>query len=354
MKKFYFLPFLFLSIIGFAQKQFVVQNGTTRTFDDINVAVAAANAGDTIYLPGGGFNLDPATIDKTLHWRGVGHYPDSTAATGFTQITTYDVYFTGDCDNSTFEGIYFLHNVRFGSNDNECTGIAMKRCRVAGAIYMRSTTDISSGNPDLAFYLTECVTSSIVANYGMNVRVEKSMIFGTVNNFSLSYFNHNAINDYDNSSSYDVINYCQNCQFTNNVFGYHYGLRGSANCNFENNIFTGAMPYDATTSTFSGSGNLYNTGTDIYTSIATNNYTFEYVNDYHLNASATGTNEDGTTGISVIGTASDGTNAGVYGTSLPYKEGAVPYSPHIQTATIDNQAVNGNLGVQIKVAAQER
>ncbi len=353
MKKLYFLPLLFLAITGFAQKQIVVQNGTTQTFNDLNAAIEAANAGDTIYIPGGGYST-PTTIDKTLHWRGVGHYPDSTAATGYTLITSYSVYFTGNCDSSTFEGIYFQHNVQFGSNDDECIGITMKHCRVGGAIFMRSTTDISGGNPDLAFYLTECVTGSLDGRFGMNIRIEKNLIFSIISNFYLSYFNHNTINVYETSSSYDVINSCQNCQFTNNIFGYQYKLRSSENCNFENNIFISTLPYDATTSTFSGSGNIYNTGPNIFTSIATNNSTFEYVNDYHLNASVTGTNEEGTTGISVIGTASDGTNAGVYGTTLPYKEGAVPYAPHIRAANIDNQVVSGNLGVQITVASQER
>ncbi|WP_321347603.1 hypothetical protein [uncultured Draconibacterium sp.] len=355
MKTLYLLPFLFLAITTFAQKQFVVQNGTAQTFDDINVAIAAANAGDTIYLPGGGFNLNPATIEKTLHWRGVGHYPDSTVATGSTQITTYDVYFSGDCDNSTFEGIHFQHNVRFGTNGNECTGVTMKRCRVAGTLFLRSTDDTSSGNPDLAFHISECVTSTIQASYGMNVRVEKTMIFGVVNYFVLSYFNHCSVNYYDTSSSYDVINYCENCQFLNSVFSYSHAIRGSANCNFENNIFAGGLPYDPNTSTFTGSGNITSVSGGIYNTITGNVYSFSYANNYHLNTSATGKDEDGQTVDSITGTdPDDGTNAGVYGTLLPYKNGAVPYAPHIQSANIDNEASGGNLGVQIKVAAQSR
>ncbi|WP_347839463.1 hypothetical protein [uncultured Draconibacterium sp.] len=352
MKKLYFLPFLFLAVTTFAQKQFVVQNGTTQTFNDLNAAIAAASAGDTLYLPGGGFNLDPATIDKTLHWRGVGHYPDSTAATGHTQITTYDVYFSGNCDNSTFEGIYFQHHVRFGSDGDECTGVEIKRCRIGGILYLRYTSDIGSGIPDLAFNLSECVTSSIDARNAMNIRTEKNLIFGSLNNFYQSLFNHNSLNPY--ASSNRIINYCTNCQFTNNVFNYSYGLYYSSNCNFENNTFQSTLPYNSITSTFTGSGNIYNTGTDIYENIVGNIYNFDYANDYHLKTEATGTDENGNTGVSIVGTATDGTNPGIYGTSLPYKEGAVPYHPHIQTADIDNEAVGGNLGVQINVAAQER
>ncbi|MDX8337671.1 hypothetical protein SLH46_00660 [Draconibacterium sp. IB214405] len=354
MKNLFFLLFLFMGITTFAQKQFVVQNGTAQSFDDINDAIAAASAGDTLYLPGGGFYIDPATIDKTLHWRGVGHYPDSTAATGHTQITNA-VNFTGNCDNSTFEGIYFQTTVTFGSNDDECTGVTMKRCRVWGTLYMRSTTDISTGAPDLGFHLTECVTQALDARYSMNARVEKNLIFSTLNNFNRSFFNHNSLNDYDGYNR--VIRYCENCQFTNNVFGYSYGLYYTYNCNFENNLFQSTLPYDPTTSTITGSGNIINIGSgNIYEDISNsaNIYTFSYDNDYHLNTSTTGTDENGNTGVSITGNATDGTNPGVYGTALPYKEGAVPYSPHIQTANIDNEAVSGNLGVQINVAAQER
>jgi len=349
MKKLYFLPFLFLAITTFAQKQIVVQNGTAQTFDEINAAIAAASAGDTIYLPGGGFSISE-TVDKTLHWRGVGHYPDSTAATGHTQIT-YAATFTGNCDNSTFEGIYFQSNVTFGSSDNECTGVIIRRCRVGGTLALRTTNDVSSGYPNLNDQIFESVLASIDANNGMNIRFEKNMIFSLIYDFYQSSFNHNSFN-VNNSS---MVRNCKNCQFTNNVFSYHATFDGgTTNCNFENNIFQqSGMPFNSTTSTFTSSGNIYNTGLGLYVSIVGNNYTFDYANDYNLN-DITGTAEDGTTGVSIKNSGIDGTDPGVYGTSLPYKEGAVPYAPHIQSANIVNDAVNGELGVQIKVVAQER
>lgn len=351
MKKLYFLPFLFLAITAFAQKQFVVQNGTAQTFDDLNGAIAAASAGDTLYLPGGGFSISEI-VDKPLHWRGVGHYPDSTSATGFTFITG-NAYFSGNCDNSTFEGIYFQSSLAFGSNDNECTGVSIKRCHIGGTLYFRSITDVSGGNPDLSCQLSECVTAALDARNGMNIRVEKNLIFSTISNFYQSYFKNNSINRRDPSYG-RLLYYSYNCQFVGNVFAVSYGLYNSGNCNFENNIFAGNLPYNPTTSTFTGSQNITNIAGNIYSTIVGNIYDFSYENDYHLNNTATGSDEDGTTGVSIIGTAPDGNDAGIYGTSFPYKEGAVPYQPHIRTANIDNEAVGGNLGVQINVAAQER
>lgn len=351
MKKFTFLPLLFLCIIVFGQKQIVVQNGTAQSFEDINVAIAAANAGDTIYIPGGGFNITQSTIEKTLHWRGVGHYPDSTVATGHTQIANA-LWFTGNCDNSTFEGIYFKGGLAYGTVTNkEVTGVKIKHCRVDGTITLRKDANTDNGIPNLNFHLSESVISALDANNGSNCLIEKNLIFSTINEFRQSIFNHNAINV--NASGSRVLNYCINCQFLNNVFSYEYGLYYSANCNFQNNLFSGGLPYDPITTAFTGSNNITSAG-NMFTTITNSVNVFSYDNDYHLNTTSTGTNEDGTTGATIISTATDGTNAGVYGTTIPYKEGAVPYSPHIRTVDIDNEAINGNLGVKITVAAQEK
>ena len=79
------------------QYNFVVQNGNSESFKTIQEAYEAANAGDTIYLPGGSFNM-PSNIDKGLVWIGVGYHPDSTEATYFTRINNQTVL-TGNCDN---------------------------------------------------------------------------------------------------------------------------------------------------------------------------------------------------------------------------------------------------------------
>ena len=339
MKKLYLLPFLFLAITTFAQKQIVVQGSTTQTFSDLNSAIAAATAGDTIYIPGGGFTVS-GTIDKTLHWRGVGHYPDSTAATGFTNITS-GVGFSGNCDNSTFEGIYFASSVSFGTDGNETTGIIINRCRIIGLLTLRANSDIAAGHPDLNFRLNESVVANIDARLGTNVRLTKNMVFSNLTGFYQCFFDHNDFN----YSGTTLVYSSEFCQFTNNVFSYSYALHSTTlNCNFQNNLFQAGMPFDPVITTHTSSENITGVGVaNIYTSISSNNYSFDYANDYHLKAGSPG-----------IGAATDGTNIGIYGTSLPYKDGAVPYAPHIRAANIDNVAVSGNLGVQITVAAQER
>lgn len=351
MKKIIILPFLFLALFSWGQAQFVVQNGAkTEVYSNINTAITNAVAGDTLYLPGGGFTITNTTIDKTLHWVGHGHYPSETGATMQTRINS-SLNFTGNCDNSSFEGIFFTSELSFGSADNEAENILMKRCRVFSNLSLRTTT---TGNPDLNFQISECVLNNLFGNYGSNCLIEKSLIFNRIHYFIQSQFSHNSINA---ASSNRIIYSCTSCVFVDNVFGYESGQYNSFSCVLNNNVFAGALPFTPGTDLSGNDGfnNIYNVGSaNVYTDISNsvNIYTFDYENDYTLNSSATGTNQSGTTGISILGTASDGTDAGIYGTTTPYK--TIPYYPHINTATIATEAVNDQLEVNINAAAQNR
>jgi hypothetical protein len=349
MKKIIILPLLFLGLIGWGQAQFVVQNGAkTEVYNNINTAITNAVAGDTLYLPGGGFTISNTTISKTLHWVGHGHYPDSTQATLQTRITSA-LTFTGACDNSSFEGIFFTSTLNFGSTGDEAENIKMKRCRILSSLTLRAS---STGNPDLNFHISECVTGALYANYGSNCLIEKSLIFGPVHYFVQALFSHNSINA---ASSNRIVYRCSNCVFNDNVFGYEWGLYESSSNTFNNNIFPSSLPFTPPSDSNSGSNNIINVGSaNIYTDIShsTNIYTFSYDNDYHLKTGSTGTAQDGTTGVSIEGAATDGTNAGIYGTTTPYK--IIPYYPHINTAVIATEATNDKLGVNINAEAQNR
>lgn len=349
MKKILILPLLFLGLISWSQSQFVVQNGTkTEVYNNINTAITNAVAGDTLYIPGGGFTITNSTINKTLHWVGHGHYPDSTLATMQTRITTA-LTFTGNCDNSSFEGIFFTSNLDFGSSSDEAVNIKMSRCRILGTLNMRA---ISTGNPDLNFHISECVTGHLYASYGSNCLIENSQIFGPVHYFVQAMFSHNCINA---SSSNRIVYACSNCVFNDNVWSNEWGLYNSTSNTFQNNIYQSVLPYNPPTDSNTGSNNIYNVGSaNVFTDIShsANIYTFSYENDYHLKTASTGTAESDGSTVSILGTASDGTNAGIYGTTTPYK--ITPFYPHINTATIATKAVNDQLGVTINAAAQSR
>ena len=113
-----------------------------------------------------------------------------------------------------------------------------------------------------------------------------------------------------------------------------------SNCNtnyFQNNAFNNAPGFPDGSNTGLGNWNSINPGTFFVSQSGT---TFSYTQNYHLQAPLT-----------YIGT--DGTQIGIYGTTIPYKEGAVPINPHVQTKTIGTTTSSiGELNINIRVAAQ--
>jgi hypothetical protein len=92
-----------------------------------------------------------------------------------------------------------------------------------------------------------------------------------------------------------------------------------------------------------GSGNIVNQPqSSIFINQSGNN--FSYAHDYHLQPTCPGKNA-----------GTDGTDIGIYGGSHPWKEGSIPFNPHIQYKTISGSTdENGNLNVNIKVSGQDR
>ena len=318
-----------------AQHTFVVQNGTsTSLFESLTNAYNSANSGDTIYLPGGVFTV-PTPVSKSLTWFGVGHYPDSTQATYFTQITN-SVNFNGDTDGSTLTGIFFSNSISFGEAANNAENINLSRCRMPG-ITLKQNSDTT----DIGFSITECViTSHIYANNSSNVTFEKNLVFGTINTFQNTHFDYNSINVYEGVSR--LIRNCSNCLFTNNIFGYVHLLDNTNNCYFNNNLFQSTMNFPYGTN--EGTNNITNVGwANFYQTITGNIYTFSYDNNYHLQ----------TNNPTWATFSTDSTEPGIYGSLLPYKEGAVPINPHIRSTVINQKTTNGILPVQITVGAQD-
>ena len=112
---------------------------------------------------------------------------------------------------------------------------------------------------------------------------------------------------------------------------------------FNNNIFCFTFTFPAGNV---NQGNAYNKINIPQDSIFKNQTgtTFSYTQNYHLRTTSIGKNA-----------GTDGNDIGIYGTAYPYKEGAVPANPHVQSKSIGAQTnPNGKLTVKVKVAAQDR
>lgn len=346
MRKLLTLLFVFVWVGATAQVQIVLQNGAkTEVYNNINTLLEKAVAGDTIYLPGVGISLPK--IEKQLHWIGTGHYPSATKDIGQT-IIAGNAIFSGKCDGSSFEGIYFTGNVYFGDSTagedgtiDECTGITIKRCRINGKLYLRGAT---TGSPDLDFVMRECVTTNYIdGKNGKNCLIERCIITGHqkhIENFVQSQFKHNIISlyRYSNWSSVYAMNNLRTCSFENNIFPYHYGLSGSS-CNFKRNVFIGSLPYSSGNSQGNvGSNNMINVQ-NIFQNIKGDMYRFDYANDYHFK-----------------GFSGDTIKTGIYGGTIKYKADAVPFYPQVTSFVVDENAdpTTKKLGVKATVKGQER
>ena len=345
------LSVIFLTgcLISNAQlSQVTVQNGSNIAFyADVKSAVNNASSGDTIYIPGGIFELNSnLDIDKRIHIIGVGHYPDSTEATNYTRLEGYVRFFTG-ADTSSIEGCYITYDIRFGTSgsNDDIKNITINRCNVQD-IYLSYTGSATSESENTL--INECVVrGNIFAANTDNQIISKSIINNFIDYLSNSYVT-NCIFLYVGSNNSVFGRYhpqfIVSSLFENNIIFDSYPLGGSSNnnqnCMFNNNLFVydQSFPYGTNV----GSNNIVNfPQEDIFINQTGN--AFSYDHNYHLQPTCPG-----------VGAGTDGTNIGIYGTDLPYKEGAVPCNPHIQTQNVTYDKNTNTLSVDVKVSAQDR
>ncbi len=329
-----------------AQYNFVVQNNSsTSVYKTIDEAYTNASAGDTIYLPGGSFNM-PA-VDKSLTWIGVGYHPDSCNATYFTRINNA-TSFTGNCDNMSISGVHFSSNLSFGSSGNPVENLNLSRCYIAGTLSLKYNDGTEA---TINSRVSECIVDgTLTANRGGNIIIEKCIVRGVSTYFRTSVFDRTIFTlGYRSSSlgySYEF-QYTNECLMKNCVFNYYsytnWNVDAPSNLNntFWNNIFAGNITFPQGTNT--GEDNL--TGVDlstVFVGIVGNIYENPVYQDFHL-----------AVGSPAIGAGLDGTDIGIYGGTDPFKEGGLPSNPHIRAVNIGTETTNGILSVEISAISQD-
>ena len=327
-------------IFANAQINIAVQNGENVSFyNSLDSAVTNAESGSTIYLPGGVIDVpNNFVIDKKVNLVGAGHHPEYTKATGRTYLDD-DITFTSGADSGSVTGVYIDGTLYFGTNaDNQnFSSFSITRCNVY-RIRLAYNTSNSSEN----FLISEnIIRRNIIGNNVKNVLILKN-IMNNVGTF--------IIDDYS-------------VQIKNNIFyRYNYGdpLYRLQYCRLENNIIIdGDFPFDECSNNILNN-NLFNwnitfpfNGNDGVENIVgidadsifvdRGSGAFDYYSDLHLLESCPGV-EAGT----------DGYDIGIYGTSVPYKEGAIPQYPWIKKAIIPSETENGVLRIEMTVEAQTR
>ena len=337
-KKFLYIILLFLSTkmqVFSADLVALHHNGVATFFTSLTEAVDSAQTGDTIYIPGHTYNIGSMIIDTRLHIFGVGHFPDSTAATDRSYLSG-SIHFVAGSDYSTLTGVYLTGNIHFGTNgtNHDVFNVTVERCRM-NRLYLAEGQS-STSNSAYNVFRENAITDWVYGCHTQNNAFYNNIFAGAV--FDFDGFTPFRNNIFVFGNCYPL-NHIINCSFENNIFISSCAQYGLDLCDFKNNIFT----YSWSPGTGnSGSGNI--TGQSPSSVFVNQSGTsFSYSHDYHLKPTSPGKNA----GI-------DGQDIGIYGGFYPFKEGSVPHHPHIQSKTISNTTdSNGDLNVDIKVRAQD-
>lgn len=334
-----FISLLFFTVASWSQDLIAVQNGGTPTFYELlDDAISNAQPKDTIYLPGRAFTIS-TSINKELHFIGVGHFPDSTSATNRSIITS-TIKLNEDANNGSIEGIY----ISAGSSTNNIGGVefhgnvsnyTIKRNYITFGI--RHQGDVITSN----LYISENILGKVYLGgsddsfnnfFKNNIFLAKG---NTLNNASVKNCIFKANGTYPDT--YFVNSVVENC-----IFNKDYP------CSFSNSI-THNNVNKGTNSGSSGNGNQGSGNFLDYVDLENvfSDYSATgdiYSMNFHLGSNSPYANA-----------GRDGTDIGIYGGSSLWKEGSVPFNPHIQIKQISNTTdSNGNLQISIQVQAQER
>ena len=338
-------------------QRIVVQgSGAPQVFTDLAGAIAGAQANDVLYCSGGVFSIATSLVlDKPLQFIGAGIHPDSTQATGTTsfviQGSASKLSITDAASGSTFTGIYFANApisygplVTYGTSsaDDQVTNILFQRCRFSKGTVTLAFDGNGSSMPGLVTTFDECHISARVDGNKRGAVFTRCI----VDAHDIGVY---AINEFNGGSLL-----VENCVFLNAILG---------NCQFatvRNSISTAPnyLCLDCT------GGNIINvvsasTTNWFYTGVAsiTNSVLgqdattffvsetddlYQYSDDLHMAPGSPGINY-----------GDDGNDAGIYGSSSPYKVGAIPFNPHYNQAVVAPATnSNGELPVNLRVAAQ--
>jgi hypothetical protein len=327
---------LVVSLSLSAQGRFVIQNGeNSQVYTTFQNAFAALVDGDTLYIPGGTYIIGDINIDKKVTMVGAGHYPAHTTATGLTILQGNIRFITGS-DYSHIQGFYLTGGIQLGtSSSNQAVSyITISRSNLNG-IKLYASSPATAQN----IHITEnVIRGSIDGGNAQHVLIEKNIVTNIYN------FNNNVLisNNIVLQTNGDTFQHMYTCVFQNNVILHNgsYFLYASSSNTFLNNLFVKTITFSPPDY---GSGNIISQPlASIFVNYPGGAFSYDF--DFHLQETSPGNNA-----------GTDGFDIGIYGTAVPYKEGAVPFNPHITSQEVSpgtNEA--GEIEVNIQVEAQNR
>ena len=333
MKKIVFILLLFAVSYSFGQVRVTLQHQRATTLfsgtQPLQDAYTAAANGDTIYLPGTTFT--GLTIAKQLVIYGTGHYPDSTTATGISVINGFS--FNAGSDNSVLEGVEIAGNLNNNSYEVKVDSVTITKCHITGGIQLYSNYFDNTHPKCVNWKIKQSVIDgNIDCSDASTIQFSNNIIGGTIGDlFESGLIVNNIFLDYNNYLFGSV----NSSLIQNNIILDNYFMNTCQFNTIQYNIFVNTPTIGTNTAI---SNYFPVTQSTIFVNQSGNS--FSYSQNYNLQSPATYP-------------GNDNTQVGIYGGMYPYKEGAVPFNPHIISKSIpQNTDLGGHLNINIKVGAQ--
>jgi hypothetical protein len=332
MKKIYVLFGLLANAIGGVcqtPSYIVVQHGDEVILKTrLDSAIVAAQDGDVIYLPGGLISGSNAFIlEKSLVIIGCGYDQDSTTVTGNTILSGHLALGEG-ASGSILTGFYLNGGIQLYGADS----VQMNRIRFAGLVVIPPYAQSDN------ISINQCIVQGSIMGSGVmsNFQCKNSVIYDVIANFYGEATFENCLFLLQSSGS---IGNSNSCYFLNNVIlSPPFFISDNL---FSHNLFINTQG-SLNLGTQDLGGNIFGEPLDgIFENLDGNIWNSDQ--NFSLKPSCSG-----------VDAGIDGMDMGIYGGANPWKEGGLPSNPHIQLKNIGEATdSNGNLQVQIKVAAQE-
>lgn len=332
----FFAVALFATMTAMAQSIAVVSpSNTTTIFQTLDDAIAGADPGSTIYLPGGGFQINSDTqIDKKLTIMGVSHRGDTDNADGAT-IISGNVTFKSGSSGSSLIGVYVSGSVKVGINASEIIdNVTLRHCNI-GSVILPNNQKINGNIRGLV--VNQCYVRYL-SDFGYcNARLENN-IMHAVRYVEGGIINHNVIlfNDPDNHP-YALVR-VGSSSITNNIIKWN----ADSNTKLWNNNYMSNNCFENKTCSFGENPIILEDEGMTLDDLFVKNNGIAISSDFHFK-------EDITT---CKGQATDGTDIGIYGGS-GFSDKAVAPIPRIVSKKIAEQTdESGKLRIEVTVKAQ--
>ncbi len=358
---------LLLSLVTGLQAQVItlLHNGSSSFFYDVNdlaTVMNAAQAGDTIVLPGG--EIDPngsLTFNKPLVWVGAGYRPDTTMVTQPTIMASHPTFqfsMSQQASGSRFHGIRFERVIRVGLtgvNNPAVDNVSFTRCEF--------TTGLSLAGGG-AFAATNCQLRQCVLREGVSVPFGNIAPLANALNAPTGFLAENCIITgsvrFGNSPTSGQVVNCvllspdlssatlnSGLAYTNCIFAATVNYPAVNNpSSFQRCLFAqagGALPnWGANTVNLGGNAASSLTATNVFRNVPSW-IQFSYNHDYRLAVGSPAANMGGT-------------DSGVYGgpPGATWKEGGIPFNPHWIGLSPSLGSTNGGvINVNLSGAAQQ-